>query len=704
MASKLDTALQLAATGYYVFPLGPNSKLPLRPWREISSRNPKTISDWFICPIMETEQDINFGIDCGKSGLTVIDVDRKPGKEGTKTYNAHKEEHGWTKTFTVETPSGGHHLYYRSSDFRNTQGDKPDGSAGPMGRGIDTRGVGGFVVAPGSTIDGREYKVVRDFAVEPLPAWVAEKLTQHKHDPLKPRDSGKTIVADHDDDIEWAIDFLQSHEPAVEGQSGDAHTYQTFCILKEHGVSIDVAIELAMEHWNPRCEPLWDPADLAEKAESAYKSAQNATGAKSVHADFDPPSIVIPPKPRKKLLGAETSGLVWRAANGFPMRDWVIPGFALAKNVTLLIAPAGVGKSTFSLGLALSAVSGVDILGLPARERCAVAVFNNEDTKEEQERRIVAAAQHYHITQDMASYPDVTEKGSMLFVNGRDNLLLKVAKRDGNGALKPHNADAVVDYLIERNIRLLIVDPLSMTHEGSENSNEDMLVVGAIYSAIADKANCAIVLVHHTRKLSEASSEGHSGNLDSARGASSLGGVARVAFTLNVMSMKDAGRYGVPEHHRTRYLLLEQAKANMSAPGEHKRYFERYGEVIGITADNLDGESIGVLRPANLVDRTLEATNVATLSLIRDVEAMVEDGPQTIPAIARALVESFAMHSDKKPRSLEKAITRLFSEGILTGITGTLYLDERKGLGAEKPTRLIRIELNATAPTIDDLI
>jgi hypothetical protein len=346
----------------------------------------------------------------------------------------------------------------------------------------------------------------------------------------------------------------------------------------------------------------------------------------------------------------------------------------------------------------------MNIMKLPATDRYPVAIFNNEDTREEQERRIVAVCQHYSITQEQLNYPDAAGGKSMVLLNGRDNALLKIAKRDSSGKLRANSADLLVEYLLRHGIRLLIVDPLSMTHEGSENSNEDMLIVGGIFAMIADRANCAIILVHHTRKLDQANSEGHSGNLDSARGASSLGGVARLAFTLNVMSKQDASRYGVAERDKIKHILLEQAKSNMSAPGENRIFYERLGEILGADLGDPDGESVGFLRPINFEDKLVSNTNPAIVTMIQDIEALVEEGPMTIPDIARALITSFPLHMDKKQRSLETSIRRLFSENVLTGFKGVLVAEERRGLTDAKATRYIRLDPSETTRTLDSVI
>nr|WP_229686773.1 bifunctional DNA primase/polymerase [Longimycelium tulufanense] len=78
-------------------------------------------------------------------------------------------------TYTVATPSGGTrpgiHLYFQAPavELRNT--------VGKLGWRIDTRGVGGYVVAAGSVRPEGVYRVVRDAPVQLLPQWLVTALT-----------------------------------------------------------------------------------------------------------------------------------------------------------------------------------------------------------------------------------------------------------------------------------------------------------------------------------------------------------------------------------------------------------------------------------------------------------------------------------------------------------------------------------------------
>ncbi len=75
-------------------------------------------------------------------------------------------------TLTVRTPSRGRHLY-----FTAPTGARIGNSAGKLGRLIDTRGWGGYVVAPGSTTPDGPYSITDPAPVAPLPEWLHASLT-----------------------------------------------------------------------------------------------------------------------------------------------------------------------------------------------------------------------------------------------------------------------------------------------------------------------------------------------------------------------------------------------------------------------------------------------------------------------------------------------------------------------------------------------
>ena len=112
-----------------------------------------------------------------------------------------------------------------------------------------------------------------------------------------------------------------------------------------------------------------------------------------------------------------------------------------------------------------------------------------------------------------------------------------------------------------------------------------MKQIGAIYRSIAKQAECAVLLVHHTRK----NSQGMAGDMDVSRGASALSGICRVMSTLFNMSREDAKMYNVEEDERHRFVRFDGAKANLSLTTNRAKWFRR------VSVDIPNGDQVGAL-------------------------------------------------------------------------------------------------------------
>ncbi|MFF2657259.1 bifunctional DNA primase/polymerase [Kitasatospora sp. NPDC058032] len=199
----LAAALRAAGRGWRIFPLAPGSKYPALHgesdcprtgpcadghlgWERRATTDPQVIHrTWSHAPY-------NVGLACGPSNLVVVDLDMPKHArdtppqqwagqgitDGRDVFAALCEQHSqpWPQTFEVRTGRGGAHLYFTaptSTVLRNTTGEKGQG----LGWKVDTRAGGGYVVAPGSTVNHHPYTVVHDTPPAPLPAWLLGLLT-----------------------------------------------------------------------------------------------------------------------------------------------------------------------------------------------------------------------------------------------------------------------------------------------------------------------------------------------------------------------------------------------------------------------------------------------------------------------------------------------------------------------------------------------
>ena len=174
-----ERAVALANQGFHIFPLKRGTKRPMfNDWENLATTDPGKIARWW-----NAIAGANIGIACGPSNLFVIDLDKakKPGavQHGDQTLTALADGRELPLTLTVASARGGRHLYFRQPEgaaLRNTAGSATAG-LGPL---IDTRGHGGFIVAPGSVFEGGSYRVENVAPVAPLPSWIVDELTRRK--------------------------------------------------------------------------------------------------------------------------------------------------------------------------------------------------------------------------------------------------------------------------------------------------------------------------------------------------------------------------------------------------------------------------------------------------------------------------------------------------------------------------------------------
>jgi hypothetical protein len=167
-----DAALSLASRGLRIFPCNPDKTPMVTAWEETASNSPFAVGlKWDAVP------DALPAIPVGAHGLVVIDCDRKPNAtDGVEAFRALCAEQriDLTNAFVVETPSRGLHFYFSiQTPYSNSRGSLPDG--------IDVRGVGGYVIAPGAVLpDGRSYRHIAGNTIPPLPEALAAFLKE-KH-------------------------------------------------------------------------------------------------------------------------------------------------------------------------------------------------------------------------------------------------------------------------------------------------------------------------------------------------------------------------------------------------------------------------------------------------------------------------------------------------------------------------------------------
>jgi len=161
----LDDALKLAERDYAVFPCAPRGKIPLTSHGCLDATTDEAqIRRWW-----SQWPEANVAVATGevsRGGLLVVDLD---GRQGMRAWVELARRHGRLPlTLIAETGGGGAHLVFAG---------KGPNSAGKLGPGIDTRGTGGYIVAPPSVHpSGRPYRWLTDREPVRVSSWLSEAL------------------------------------------------------------------------------------------------------------------------------------------------------------------------------------------------------------------------------------------------------------------------------------------------------------------------------------------------------------------------------------------------------------------------------------------------------------------------------------------------------------------------------------------------
>lgn len=148
--------------GWQLIPLRPDSKKPNLPVGHKFLSEKATKEDY------KGFDFHNYGIVCGAlSGITVVDVDFPQGLENIRDAGVELES---VETPQVFTPNG-RHLFFRYDHEVST-------GVGIMGRGVDVRNDGSYVVGAGSKVGGEVYVWHEiygpDVPLAPVPSWLKD--------------------------------------------------------------------------------------------------------------------------------------------------------------------------------------------------------------------------------------------------------------------------------------------------------------------------------------------------------------------------------------------------------------------------------------------------------------------------------------------------------------------------------------------------
>ena len=263
-----------------------------------------------------------------------------------------------------------------------------------------------------------------------------------------------------------------------------------------------------------------------------------------------------------------------------PPRQWLYGTILQRRYVSMLVAPGGTGKSQLALGMALDLASMRRRLGFHIFERVGVWYLNLEDDEDELDRRVAA----FRLVHEIAW----AELENFYTHVGRERPVCMAKIDDDGSTIIFPDREEIVAAARAGNIGNIWVDPFVRSHQLDENSNPQMDAAINAWTTIADEVGCAIGLVHHVRK-------GPVSNIEAARGAKAITDATRVGLLLSAMNENEAQEVGIKADDASRFLRLDNAKANM-APALRAVWFEMVERNLGNANDTYPaGDTVSAL-------------------------------------------------------------------------------------------------------------
>jgi RecA-family ATPase len=549
-APKLHAALAMARRGFAIFPLSENGTKPLpgSNGHLSATTDPDRIRNMWTDYTTGSPVEYNIGCSPRDGRHAIVDLDTKNGRNGIENYKALGGEIGG---LVVRTKSGGLHVYLTADNMPTT--------AGTVGEGIDTRGPDGYVVAPGSIVDGAAYEIIQDDPMLPAPAWLTTLLGERRQrEPLITLSSNYTIEDDLPANVARFADVCRRAEPAC-GGIWHAASRDLACEAVRLAVSPDAAIAVMLEHWVPRGtgfeedgrDERW-AADVEASYAWALGFGEHGMSAMPAQTAFDSLKIVLPPPDTvPENLPHTKATWIWRRpadleGKPLPEREWIVPGWLSPGHTTLFYADGGTGKSLLAMQLMTSCATGQGWCGMAVQRCRTIGLFAEDDEAELHRRQAAINAAHGITFADLENMRWASGVGA-------DNTLVQFT-RDGTGeatvALRDFAACAR-DF----GAKLLIVDTAADTYGGDEVVRRQVRqFVGGFLGGLAHELNAALVLNAHPSQNGI-----RTGDLQS--GSTAWNNSARARWSLS----RPPGAQGEADRDMR---VLETRKANYGGVGD----------------------------------------------------------------------------------------------------------------------------------------
>ena len=642
MADLLAAALGYAAAGVYVFPArvsvvdGRKQVTPVARWREASSTTAETLREWFAPG--RPWAGASLCIDCGRSELVVVDLDVTGGHDGITAWGALLAEHDVEPTpVRSHTPSGGEHWFYREHPRRVVGID----SSGKVAPGVDVRGLGGFVIAWPSEDARGAYGEIRpaDLADIPVvPDLVIERMNRREAPTLEVPVSAEPSIWDtmprqftRDEAVEFCRPTFEALRNARDGEIN--HRLNDAAVTIGHFVPAfwprEHAVRILMDALS---NTVYDGRTWRAEATIASGLGANTWRAEEIRVAQRPLQQTHGASERSRTLTAVSADTMTMRTPRW-LDEWRIP----ANAITLLAGREGIGKSTISYNIAARVTRG-ELSGQRGAPS-GVAVVATEDSWE-----------HVILPRLVAAGADLRR-------------VYRVEATDGervDTVSVPADLAQLGEFVAEREIALIVLDPLMSVIHGSLDTHKDREVRQALdpLARFAAHHDVAVLGLIHVNKTATTDP------LTSIMASRAFAAVARSVLYCLADPSADGDGY-----------LYGHAKSNLG-PRQPTIAYQIVTHVIPadepITTSGVEWGDVDVRSIREAMETTREAGRPVG-ELATDIEAWIADQGRTV-----SIVEIKEEFGDVKANTIDTNIRRMVERGTLRRVMRGHYVATKR--------------------------
>ena len=255
---------------------------------------------------------------------------------------------------------------------------------------------------------------------------------------------------------------------------------------------------------------------------------------------------------------------------------WLILGFLLRGDITLIVAPGGGAKTALAVSLAVALAAqqptwgSFDIKPQPGSRRVAYI------SMEEDDNRLGLLVQAAKTALNLNPAGPAAVDANLVMHDGRES----------GWKVNPDRPDRLAELeqaLLAGGFDLVVLDTAAgLTELKDENDNLAITRIMGVLGKVARAANCAVLMICHTPKLSKRDIVALRGDPSLVRGGGAWVNSARVAITLTGITETEALLFAINGIDPASVRCLLGAKMNDRAQSSAPVYFRIRGVMVQV--------------------------------------------------------------------------------------------------------------------------